>query len=66
MEKSEKQALVEAWERSHKIIRDIRNLAEQNTFLAYGVIRQAETIVDIIMVRKAHEANKQIKEKPAP
>lgn len=62
-EKSEIKALVAVWEQSCKILRDIRDLAEINTFFAYGVIRQGEVIVDFISVANMQEAEKIVRKK---
>ena len=61
MNKEEKEALAGAWKVSNIIIREIRDLAKVNTMLAYGVIRQAETMIDLIFVDNFHKANKEEK-----
>ena len=61
MTKEEKEALAGAWKVSNIIIREIRDLAKVNTMLAYGVIRQAETMIDLIFVDNFHKANKEEK-----
>ena len=58
MNKEEKEALARAWGMSHSIVREIRDLAEMNTMLAYAVIRQAETIIDLIVVNNFDKAIK--------
>ena len=50
MDKEQKAALVKAWELQGKILQDIGKLAGINKTLAYGCLRTAETIVDMVMV----------------
>lgn len=59
MNKEEKEALARAWNMSHGIVREIRDLAEMNTMLAYAVIRQAETMIDLTVVDNFHKARKE-------
>ena len=66
MKKEEKEALARAWTMSHSIIREIRDLAEMNTMLAYAVIRQAETMIDLIFVNNFHKTTKEAKKEDNP
>ena len=50
MDKEQKKLLVKAFELQSKILRDISDLAGMNKSLAYGCIRTAETLIDILMV----------------
>ena len=59
MDKEQKKALVEAWQLHSKIIREIRDLALMNEALAYGCVRTAETIIDMLMVDKLRETQKE-------
>ena len=59
MKKEEQKLLVKAWELEHKILREIRDLAEMNYCLAYGCVRTAETLVDFIAVGKMQKALKE-------
>lgn len=65
MNKEEQKALVKAWELEHKILREIRDLAEMNYCLAYGCIRTAETMIDVIAVKKMEDAQKKAKPEKA-
>lgn len=50
MDKEQKKLLVMAWETHHRLLREIRDLACVNIPLAYGLIRTAETMLDVMMV----------------
>ena len=50
MDKEQKKLLVKAWQLQSKILRDISDLAGMNKPLAYGCIRTAETLIDILLV----------------
>ena len=50
MDKEQKKLLVQAFELQNKILRDIQDLASMNPSLAYGLIRSAETLIDMIIV----------------
>ncbi len=63
MDKEQKQILASKWEQSHKIVREIAEIARDNTFLAYGIIRQAETIVDYMAVLNCRKAEEEAKVK---
>ena len=63
MNKIVQRALVGAWEKQHKILREIRDLAEVNVSFAYGCIRTAETMIDMIMVNKSRKLIKEEKSK---
>ncbi len=52
MKKEEEELLMQAWELQHKILQEIRGLAEMNFCLAYGCLRTAETMVDLIAISK--------------
>ena len=55
MTKEQKQALERAWRLHHKIQDDLRKLALLNPPLAYGCIRTAQTMIDMIMIRRVGE-----------
>ena len=64
MDKLQQKLLVAAWGKQQKILREIRDLASINVDLAYGLIRTAETMIDIIMVdnvRKVKEKEERVK-----
>lgn len=61
MNADETEALVAAWELHHKILLEIKKLANINPSLAYGVVRTAEIVIDIIFLRRSQEAEKQPK-----
>ena len=50
MDKEQKKLLVQAFELQNKILRDIKDLPFMNLSLVYGLIRTAETLLDMIMV----------------
>jgi hypothetical protein len=60
MDKSQQKALVKSWDMQQKILKEIRDLAYMNTMLAYGVIRQAETLIDAIAVNNLRDAAKEV------
>ena len=62
MNKKEKAAIVKGWEIQQEIIRDITALAQMNEPLAYGAIRTAETIIDMILVHRLDKAQKDIEQ----
>ncbi len=69
MDKEQKKLLVMAWEKQNKILRDIRDLASMNVSLAYGLIRTAETMIDMIEVNnvyKTREREERRKTNPIP
>lgn len=55
MDKEQKKNLVDAWGLMGRISEDLHKLATMNTTLAYGCIRSAETLIDMIMVDKLRE-----------
>jgi len=55
MDKAQKAALVRAWEFKDKILRDIGKLGAINPSIAYGCIRTAETIIDMMMVNRLRD-----------
>mgnify|MGYP001566969463 CR=1 FL=1 len=64
MDKLQQKLLVAAWRKQQKILREIRDLASTNVVLAYGLIRTAETMIDMIMVdnvRKVKEKEERVK-----
>ena len=58
MDKEQKKALIKGWELENKILRELRDLAEMNITLAYGCIRTAETMIDMIAVAQFQGFNK--------
>ena len=54
--KETKQALLQAWRLHKQIIKDIRRLARMNLPLAYGCIRSAEVMLDMIFVASVRKA----------
>ena len=50
MDKTQKAALVRAWKLHGQILKDIGALAEMNPSIAYGCIRTAEIMIDMMMV----------------
>ncbi len=67
MKKEERDLLIKAWELEHKILREIRDLAEMNYCLAYGCVRTAETIIDFIAVSGLHKVQQEeAKKNPTP
>ena len=56
MDKEQKKALCEAWKLQSKIMVEIRDLAEMSPPLAYGLVRTAETMVDMIFINKTKVA----------
>jgi len=50
MDKEQKALLVHAWELHAKIVKDIGRLAIMSPLMAYGCIRSAETMIDVLMV----------------
>lgn len=60
MNKEEQKVLVEAWELQGKIIKEIRDLAIMNEALAYGCIRTAETLVDMMFVDKFRKLQEEL------
>ena len=58
MDKEQKKWLCEAWDKQGKIMAEIRDLAEASPTLAYGLIRSAETMIDMIFVHRAEKALK--------
>ncbi len=56
--KEEKKLLVEAWDLHHKILDELRKLALMNVSMAYGCIRTAETMTDVIMVDRVRQTQK--------
>jgi len=62
MDKEQEALLVEAWELQQKINQDLGKLAVMSPTLAYGCIRNAETLIDILTVDKLKEQLKTSKE----
>ena len=58
MNKEQTKLLVQAWELQGRITEDLERLAHMSPILAYGCIRTAETIVDVIMVNRVRSASK--------
>lgn len=55
MDKGQKALLVRAWRKHGLILQELRDLAEMNVSLAYGCIRTAESMIDMIMIRQSKQ-----------
>jgi hypothetical protein len=62
MDRNQQKQLIKAWDLQQKVVKEIHELAMMNTMLAYGVIRQSETLIDFIAVGNFHDAAKKIQE----
>ena len=60
MDKKQQQILIKSWKIQNNILQEIGELAHMNTMLAYGVIRQAETLIDFISVNNYHRAERAV------
>ena len=60
--KEQKAALVRAWKLQGQILKDIGALAEMNPPIAYGCIRTAETMVDMLMVDRLRAEETKLRE----
>lgn len=49
MNKEQQKLLVQAWKLHSKILDDIQRLAAMNVAMAYGCVRTAETLVDLVV-----------------
>lgn len=60
MDKEQKRMLIDAWTLHGEIIHQISALANMNVSLAYGCIRTAETMIDMIMVNNIRKKEKDV------